>query len=164
MAIEQAVITWIHLIASAIWVGGSLFIAMVFAPILKTMSPSVEDRLQIMIKVGRKFNRIAIPSLTIMIATGIFNAHQMLIRPDFLFSTSYGILLVIKIIFVVGLLVAFGVHVRIIRKEVEQKIMTKQLSDSQITKLRTKIIIVGQVTVGLSVAVLFMAALLDAGI
>ena len=42
--------------------------------------------------------------------------------------------------------------------------MTKQLSDSQITKLRTKIIIVGQVTVGLSVAVLFMAALLDAGI
>jgi putative copper export protein len=164
MAIEQAIITWIHLIASAIWVGGSLFIAMVFAPILKTMSPSVEDRLQIMIKVGRKFNRIAIPSLTIMIATGIFNAHQMLIRPDFLFSTSYGILLVIKIIFVIGLLVAFGVHVRIIRKEVEQKIMTKQMSDSQITKLRTKIIIVGQVTVGLSVAVLFMAALLDAGI
>ena len=88
MAIEQAIITWVHLIASAIWVGGSLFIAMVFAPILKTMSPSVEDRLQIMIKVGRKFNRIAIPSLTIMIATGIFNAHQMLIRPDFLFSTS----------------------------------------------------------------------------
>ncbi len=164
MAIEQAIITWVHLIASAIWVGGSLFIAMVFAPILKTMSPSVEDRLQIMIKVGRKFNRIAIPSLTIMIATGIFNAHQMLIRPDFLFSTSYGILLVIKIIFVIGLLVAFGVHVRIIRKEVEQKIMTKQMSDSQITKLRTKIIIVGQVTVGLSVAVLFMAALLDAGI
>src|SRR3989338_6019181 len=164
MAIEQAIITWVHLIASAIWVGGSLFIAMVFAPILKTMSPSVEDRLQIMIKVGRKFNRIAIPSLTIMIATGIFNAHQMLIRPDFLFSTSYGVLLVIKIIFVIGLLVAFGVHVRIIRKEVEQKIMTKQLSDSQITKLRTKIIIVGQVTVGLSVAVLFMAALLDAGI
>lgn len=164
MAIEQAIITWVHLIASAIWVGGSLFIAMVFAPILKTMSPSVEDRLQIMIKVGRKFNRIAIPSLTIMIATGIFNAHQMLIRPDFLFSTSYGILLVIKIVFVIGLLVAFGVHVRIIRKEVEQKIMTKQMSDSQITKLRTKIIIVGQVTVGLSVAVLFMAALLDAGI
>ncbi len=128
------------------------------------MSSSVEDRLQIMIKVGRKFNRVAIPSLVIMIATGIFNAHQMLIRPDFLFSTSYGMLLVIKIIFVIGLLVAFGVHVRIIRKEVEQKIMSKQLSDSQITKLRTKIIIVGQVTVGLSVAVLFMASLLDAGI
>ncbi|WKT58893.1 CopD family protein [Candidatus Nitrosotenuis chungbukensis] len=73
-----------------------------------------------------------------MIATGIFNAHQMLIRPDFLFSTSYGMLLVIKIIFVIGLLVAFGVHVRIIRKEVEQKIMSKQPSDSQITKTTHK--------------------------
>ena len=164
MTIEQAVITWIHLVASAIWVGGSLFIAMVFAPVLKTMGSSVEDRLQIMIKVGRKFNRVAIPSLMILIATGIFNAHQMLIRPEFLFSTSYGMLLVIKIIFVAGLLVAFGVHVRIIRKEIEQKITAKQLSDSQIAKLRTKIIIVGQVTVILSVVILFMAALLDTGI
>ena len=164
MAIEQAVITWIHLVASAIWVGGSLFIAMVFAPVLKTMSSSVEDRLQIMIKVGRRFNKVAVPSLVILIATGIFNAHQMLIRPDFLFSTSYGMLLVIKIILVVGLLVAFGVHVRIIRKEVEQKITAKQLSDSQIAKLRIKIIILGEVTVILSVAILFMAALLDAGI
>ena len=69
MAIEQAIITWIHLVASAIWVGGSLFIAMVFAPVLKTMTSSVEERLQIMIKVGRKFNRIAIPSLVILIAT-----------------------------------------------------------------------------------------------
>jgi len=164
MAIEQAIITWIHLVASAIWVGGSLFIAMVFAPVLKTMSSSVEDRLQIMIKVGRRFNKVAVPSLVILIGTGIFNAHQMLIRPDFLLSTSYGMLLVIKIIFVVGLLVAFGVHVRIIRKEVEEKIITKQLSDSQIAKLRIKIIIVGEITVILSVAILFMAALLDTGI
>ena len=164
MAIEQAIITWIHLVASAIWVGGSLFIAMVFAPVLKTMTSSVEERLQIMIKVGRKFNRIAIPSLVILIATGVFNAQQMLFRPGFMFSTSYGLLLVIKIILVIALLVAFGIHVRIIRKEVEQKIITKQLSDSQITKLRTKIIIVGEITVFLSVAILFMAALLDTGL
>lgn len=164
MAIEQAIITWIHLVASAIWVGGSLFIAMVFAPVLKTMSSSVEERLQIMIKVGRKFNRVAVPSLLVLIVTGVFNAHQMLIRPDFLFSTSYGMLLTIKIVFVVALIAAFGVHVRIIRKEVEQKITARQLSDSQITKLRTKIIIVGQVVVILSVAILFLAALLDAGV
>ena len=88
----------------------------------------------------------------------------MLFRPGFLFSTSYGLLLVIKIILVIALLVAFGIHVRIIRKEVEQKIITKQLSDSQITKLRTKIIIVGEITVFLSVAILFMAALLDTGL
>lgn len=164
MALEQAIITWIHLISSAIWVGGSLFIAVVFAPVLKTMSSSVEERLQIMVKVGRKFNKIAMPSLMILIGTGIFNSHQILSRPEFLFSTTYGILLIIKIILVAALLTSFVVHVRIIRKDVEQKITEKQLSEVQIIRLRKKIIIVGQLTVGLSIAILFVAALLDAGI
>jgi uncharacterized membrane protein len=164
MALEQAIITWIHLISSAIWVGGSLFIAVVFAPVLKTMSSSVEERLQIMVKVGRKFNKIAMPSLMILIGTGIFNSHQILSRPEFLFSTTYGILLIIKIILVAALLASFIVHVRIIRKDVEQKITEKQLSEVQIIKLRKKIIVVGQLTVGLSIAILFVAALLDAGI
>ncbi|MGI0004135.1 MAG: CopD family protein [Candidatus Nitrosotenuis sp.] len=164
MALEQALITWIHLISSAVWIGGSLFIAIVFAPVLKTMSFSIEERLQIMIRVGRRFNKIAMPSLAILIGTGIFNAQQALIRPDFLLSTSYGIFLVIKMILVAALLVSFAVHVRIIRKEVEQKILEKQLSEAQVIKLRKKIIIVGEVTVVLSVAVLFFAALLDAGL
>lgn len=164
MALEQAIITWIHLISSAIWVGGSLFIAVVFAPVLKTMSSSVEERLQIMVKVGRKFNKIAMPSLMILIGTGIFNSHQILSRPEFLFSTTYGVLLIIKIILVAALLASFIVHVRIIRKDVEQKITEKQLSEVQIIRLRKKIIIVGQLTVGLSIAILFVAALLDAGI
>lgn len=141
-----------------------MFIAVVFAPVLKTMLPSVEERLQIMVKVGRKFNKIAMPSLMILIGTGIFNSHQILSRPDFLFSTTYGILLVIKIILVAALLASFVVHVRIIRKDVEQKIMEKQLSEVQIVRLRKKIIVVGQLTVGLSIAILLVAALLDAGI
>ena len=66
LALEHAIIIWIHLICSAIWVGGSLFIALVFAPILKTMAPTVEERLQIMIKVGRRFNKIAVPALLIL--------------------------------------------------------------------------------------------------
>lgn len=152
------------MIASAIWVGGSLFIAVVFAPVLKKISSSIEERLQIMIRVGRQFNKIAVPSLTVLIATGIFNSHQLLIRPEFLFSSTYGILLVIKIILVVALAISFAGHVRIIRKEVEQKIIEKQLSEIQVARLRKKLIIVGQIIVGLSIAILLVAALLDAGI
>ncbi len=164
MALDQALITWIHLISSAVWVGGSLFIAVVFAPVLKTMSYSIEERLQIMIRVGRRFNKIAIPSLAILIGTGILNAQPILIRPDFLMSTSYGVFLVIKMILVAALVASFAVHVRIIRKEIEQKIIEKELNEVQVAKLRKKIIVVGEVTVVLSVAVLFFAALLDAGI
>ncbi len=47
MALEEAIITWIHLTSAAIWVGGSLFIGAVLAPILKNMSYSMEERLEI---------------------------------------------------------------------------------------------------------------------
>jgi len=43
--LEQAILTWIHLIAAAIWVGGSLFIGIVFSPLLKTMTNSLEERM-----------------------------------------------------------------------------------------------------------------------
>lgn len=164
MALEQAIITWIHLICAAIWVGGSLFIAIVFAPILKTMMPTMEERLQIMIKVGRRFNKIAIPALLILIATGIWNSREFLSSPEYLFSSSYGTMLTIKMFLVAALLISFAVHVRIIRKDVEEKIMQKQLSESQIVKLRKKIIIVGEITVMLSVLILLFAAILDAGL
>ena len=51
-AIEQAILTWIHLVSAAIWVGGSLFIGIVFSPLLKTMTSSLKERMQIMIRVG----------------------------------------------------------------------------------------------------------------
>ena len=161
---EQAVMTWIHLVSAAIWVGGSLFIGAVLTPILKKMSMSLEERIQMMIKVGRQFNKIAVPSLIILIATGLYNSSFVLSNPDLLFSTSYGIFLFIKIILVIALIIAFVAHLRIIRKEIEDKIMSKEMTEIQIRKLRKKIIILGEIIVIISVAILFFAALLDAGV
>ncbi len=162
--LEQAILTWIHLISAAIWVGGSLFIGIVFSPLLKTMSNSIEDRLQIMIRVGKRFNKIAVPSLIILMGTGLYNSHMLLSKPELLIATSYGTYLIIKIILVIALIITYTVHVRIIRKDVEEKIMSKQMPKEQIQKLRKKIIILGEITVVISIAILFFASLLDAGV
>jgi len=164
VTIEQALITWIHLIAAAIWVGGSIFIGIVFSPILKTISTSIEERIQIMVKVGKRFNKVAVPALIILMITGLYNSHLLLSKPDLLLATSYGTYLTIKIILVIALIITYAVHVRVIRKDVEDQIMSKQMSVEQIQKLRKKIIILGEITVVLSIAILFFAALLDAGI
>ncbi len=161
---EQAVMTWIHLVSAAVWVGGSLFIGAVLTPILKKMPISLEERIQMMIKVGRQFNKIAVPSLIILIATGLYNSSFVLSNPDLLFSTSYGSFLFIKIILVIVLIIAFVAHIRIIRKEIEDKIMSKEMTEIQIQKLRKKMIILGEIIVIISVAILFFAALLDAGV
>ena len=164
MTMEQAVLTWIHLVAASIWVGGSLFLGVVLSPLLKTMSNSFEERLQIMIRVGKRFNKIAVPSLIILIGTGMYNSHMLLSKPEILTGTSYGTFLLIKIILVIMLIITYIVHVRIIRKDVEDQIMSKLMPSNQIQKLRKKIIILGEITVVLSVIILFFAALLDAGI
>ena len=163
MAIEQAILTWIHVTCAAIWVGGSLFIGVVFAPILKKMSMPIEERLQLMIKVGRRFNKLAVPALIILMATGMYQAHLILQKSDLLLESSYGNVLVIKIILVVALIVTFAIHVRVIRKDVEEKIMSKQISDDQLQVLRKKIIILGEITVVLSIIILFLAAVLNSG-
>lgn len=163
-ALEQAILTWIHLVSAAIWVGGSLFIGIVFSPLLKTMTNSIEERMQIMIRVGRRFNKVAVPSLIILMATGLYSSHMLLGKPELLLATSYGTFLIIKIILVIGLIITYAIHVRVIRKDIEEKIMSNQLSEPQIQKLRKKIIILGEITVVLSIAILFFASLLDAGV
>ena len=163
MALEQALLTWIHITSAAIWVGGSLFIGVVFAPILKKMSMPVEERIQLMVQVGRRFNKLSLLALFILIATGMYQAHLVLQKSDILYETSYGHVLIIKMILVAALLVLYAVHVRIIRKDVEDKIIAKEMPQEQLQKLRKKIIILGEVTVVLSIIILFLAAVLNAG-
>ena len=163
MALEQALLTWIHITSAAIWVGGSLFIGVVFAPILKKMSMPVEERIQLMVQVGRRFNKLAMPALFILIATGMYQAHLVLQKSDILYDTSYGHVLIIKMVLVAALLITYAVHVRIIRKDVEDKIIAKQMPQEQLQKLRKKIIILGEVSVVLSVIILFLASFLDSG-
>ncbi len=164
MVMEQAIITWIHLISASIWVGGSIFLGVVLAPLLKKMSLSIEERLELMIKVGRRFNKIALPSLIILIGTGIYNSHLVLQSPEILFSSSYGAFLITKIVLVIALIVTFTVHIRLFSKDIEQKISARQIADTELKKLNKKGMILGETTVVISVAILFFAALMDAGI
>ena len=164
MVMEQAIIIWIHLISASIWVGGSIFLGVVLAPLLKKMSLSIEERLELMIKVGRRFNKIALPSLIILIGTGIYNSHLVLQSPEILFSSSYGAFLITKIVLVIALIVTFAVHIRLFSKDIEQKISARQIADTELKKLNKKGMILGETTVVISVAILFFAALMDAGI
>ena len=164
MSISDALIMWAHLVAASIWVGGSIFIGIVLAPLLKTISDSIDERLSIMIRVGRKFNKIAVPSLIILIASGLYNSGGYLTKPSLFLSTNYGIVLVAKIVLVIILIITFIIHVRLIRTKVEKQIESKELSSDEIQKLRSKIITLGRITVIVSVAILLMAALLHSGI
>lgn len=164
MGMEQALLTWVHLVAASIWVGGAIFLGVVLSPALRSAMPDVEARMRLIILVGRRFNKIAVPSLVILMATGLYNSHLLLANYHLLGESSYGIYLVIKMTLVAILVVVYMIHVRIIRKDVEESVVNKTMPSEELRSLRKRVIILGEVTVVLSVAILFFAALMDAGV
>ena len=163
VGIEQAIITWVHLVSAAIWVGGGLFLGVVLAPVLKRTTMPLHERIGLMVRVGRRFNKIAVPSLAVLVATGLYSAHGLLGRPDLLLASSYGVFLVVKMGLVAAVIAAFAVHVRVVGGGIEGRIASGAMPDAEVRRLRRRIIILGEVVTVLSVAILFMAALLDSG-
>ncbi|MDI1494773.1 MAG: copper export protein [Cenarchaeum symbiont of Oopsacas minuta] len=164
MSLEQTLITWAHLVSAAIWVGGGLFLGTVLAPVLKNTSMSMQERMGLMIKVGRRFNVIAIPSLAILIVTGLYNSRLILTKSEILFDSEYGILLLIKMVLVLAVIIVYAIHVRIIRGEIEKKVLSTLMLEQEVQTLRKKIIILGEAISIMSVAILFLAAALNSGL
>ena len=113
-----------------------------------------------MLRIGRRFNRIALPAFIILIITGIYNSRAFLLQPVSLIDSDYGILLLIKIIFVIVTLIIYIIHIRSIDIETEKRIMSGD-SNSYIQPVRSRIILLGRVIVGLSLIILFLGALLN---
>jgi putative copper resistance protein D len=160
MTLADVLVFWVHLTCASIWVGGSLFLGIVLAPMLGTIAESPADRLAFMLRIGRRFNRIALPAFIILIITGIYNSRAFLLQPDALIDSDYGIILLIKIVFVIVTLIIYVVHIRSLDIETEKRIMSGD-SNSYIQPLRSRIILLGRVIVGLSLIILFLGALLN---
>ena len=161
--LTEGLLIWMHLVAASIWVGGSVFLGVVLSPMLRTITRTVEERIVILIKVGRRFNYIAIPSFGVLILTGIYNSKSLLFEPTTLYQTNYGVILLAKIILVVVTLIVYIIHIKIISSETETIIVNGNASNTYIQSIRSKIILLGRAIVVLSVLILLLAAFLDVG-
>jgi copper resistance protein D len=164
MAVLDGLMIWVHLICASIWVGGSIFIGLVLVPVLRSHTETLEEMVALMVKIGRRFNKVTLPAFAALIASGIYNSRAFLGDPSTLLDTTYGIILLTKVILVVGTIVTYVVHVRLLDADLERKIMSGQGGNIYVQSVRTKIIILGEIIVILSVIILLLAAFLDSGI
>ena len=161
--LAEGLIVWLHLVAASIWVGGSIFLGVILSPMLKTITTTVEERIVILIKVGKRFNYIATPAFGVLVITGIYNSKAFLLEPNTLYQTNYGVILLMKIILVSATFAAYMLHIRIMNTKTETQIITGNASKTYIQSIRSKIIFLGRVIVILSVLILLLAAFLDVG-
>jgi uncharacterized membrane protein len=75
MSLTDILLSWVHLVTASIWVGGSIFLGIVLAPMLKSITGTLEERIALMIKIGRRFNKVAMPSFVILIMAFTIHVH-----------------------------------------------------------------------------------------
>jgi putative copper export protein/mono/diheme cytochrome c family protein len=90
----------VHVVASATWVGGLIYLAMVGRRIV------VRDAASLSL-VGGRFSRLAAGCLIAVLASGSYNAWVQVRSISALGTTRYGHVLLVKLLFVLGL-VCFG--------------------------------------------------------
>ncbi len=156
MLIEHAILTWLHLLAASIWVGGALFIAIVLNPVLK-QEMQESARLNIITKVGKRFNKVAVPFIAVLLSTGVYKA--LLLPSTLLYLTPYGIILTVKIAVVISMLIVWFIHARISNSMINSS--SNSMEHGTTLRVRARSVMLGKILAIQAVTVLFLAALLD---
>lgn len=68
------ILTWIHVIAAMLWIGGMLFFSLVLAPCLKGLTETF--RADLMSRVGKRFRLAGWISIGVLFATGLLRLYQ----------------------------------------------------------------------------------------
>lgn len=106
--ILETVVHWIHLMAAVTWLGGMIFVSLVLQPILRASFPP-EQRLVLYREVGRRFRKVQLASLGLLLATGAFKLRGLSGTPDALFS-PFGAVLGVKLALVCAVLTLSVLH------------------------------------------------------
>ncbi len=102
-------IRWVHLVSAIVWIGGQLFILIVLLPILRNALPR-NERALLFAQVGRRYAVVSWIALLLLVATGILNGERRGIEWARLPQSSYGRILLVKLIFVAVVIAITLVH------------------------------------------------------
>ncbi len=119
VVVYALVVDWLHLVAAALWVGGMLYIATTYLPILRRHS--VAERARSLVTVLPYYSPWAVAAVILMAVTGPFSATVHLASWEQLLTTAYGRVLVVKILLVGGLLLTSAVHVLLLRPRLRKE-------------------------------------------
>lgn len=117
--VYSILVDWIHLVAAALWVGGMMYIATIYLPVLGKYS--LVERTRSLLTILPYFSPLAVAGVLLMAVTGPFSATFRLSSWDQFLTTTYGRALVVKIVLVGGLLLTSAIHVGLLRPRLRKE-------------------------------------------
>lgn len=112
-------IDWLHLLAAALWVGGMMYIATTYLPVIRR-SP-IAEQARLLISVLPYYSTWALAGVAIMAVTGPLNATFRLTSWAQLITTAYGQTLSVKVLLIGALLITSAVHVGLLRPRLKRE-------------------------------------------
>ncbi|HZO71992.1 MAG TPA: CopD family protein [Ktedonobacteraceae bacterium] len=100
---------WLHLLAASLWVGGMMYIAAIYLPVLR-QNPKIEQARSLLATLPR-YSPLAYTGVVIMALSGPLNASVHFTSLDQLVTTDYGRALIVKVLLVGAMLLTSAIHV-----------------------------------------------------
>lgn len=99
---------WLHLVAAGIWLGGLIHLALTLPLGLKFFTGA--DRFACVHHAIKRFTRIALPSVVVLVLAGLYNTWIHVPRLDAFWKTPYGRILIFKLALVAIMLLLGAIH------------------------------------------------------
>lgn len=110
-------IDYVHLLAAAAWIGGLLLLPILIAQLRRSGLPIDRAALWVIV---RRYSYLASCAVFVLIVTGVFNSLIELPNLNSLFTSTYGRVLLIKLLIIAGLLGLAFFNNRIVHRKAGQ--------------------------------------------
>ena len=130
----SVVLDWLHLLAAALWIGGMLYIFLIYLPLLKARP--VNERTRSLLTILAQFSPLAIAGVVIMAISGPLNASFHLTSIDQFITTAYGRTLAIKVLLVCALLATSAFHVGWLRPRLKKEYQKYTYAKDRLEKVQ----------------------------
>ncbi len=95
---------WLHLLSVGVWIGGLGAMALALAGSLPVLRPGSGDRTRLLSALIPVFTQLALTSVLVLVLTGVLQSVLQLTDLKELFTTTYGLTLLAKIVLLLPLL------------------------------------------------------------
>ncbi len=158
---SDSITPWIHIVAVTVWLGPQFFMFLVTVPAVRVIEDP-EVRLKVMRVIVQRFGWLAWAAMAVIVLRGVSNLFQEADEFGHLWDPDYRYFQIFSTkMLLVGLIVLLtAVHTFVIGPK-QLRLMEEMRSDSaEAASLRRASIIISSLTLLVSIAVVYAAALL----
>lgn len=130
---------WLHVLGGASWLGSLLSLMLVGIPIALTLEPA--DRWPSVASLVNAFSPVALVSAGVVVVSGVFASWVHLEHLSALWQTTYGQVLIVKLLFVAITFAIGGYNFRRVQPQLSNQLGTQRLRKSAATELATGLLI-----------------------